>query len=508
MFANLASVPLFLRAFGTDLYGYWGALLGLTSYLGLLNLGIAQTVSSRVSTTDRERDPGAIAHVVRAGIRAYIRICGWAIPALAVVCASAPWNHWFHLEARYGNEARWAALAVAVTFLLELPFSVFRAALYGLGEVSAERAIAMAGTLVRLAVAWLCAVIHPPLWLAVLLLSATNIAGFVACTVVLRRRFPEVFRTVDHRPESAEGAAQFRSASFHFLLLQIAGAITWSTDAVFAGMLIGTAAAAKVSVAWRVLMIVLTLGSLVGPALGPALAQAWARGDKQRATVLGLQAAQILVAVVMVCALGSLVVGEAAFRLWLGEGMFVGATSWALFCGVLVFQGLLIIPHAFVVQAGTHEGYARFTLAEAALKVVLTLTFMKLLGLPGLPLATLVARAATTLWYLPIVYARELGLRTGAWLWEVVRPIGAPTAAFLAVLLVGRMVPGAGQPWAVLGLGVLCGLVFSAVFLAYGLPPELRQRLLSGWRRRRAGAGVQGANAGTFTATSNADEHP
>jgi O-antigen/teichoic acid export membrane protein len=480
MASSMISVPLFLRAFGTELYGYWGALLGLTSYLALLNFGIAQTVSSQASTAD-PADPDGIPRAVRAGLSSYARICAVALPPVAVVAALSPWGDWFTLPEAWSRAAAAAAVAVGVSFVLELPFSVFRAALHGSGAVATERFISSASVVLRLGAAWVFAHVHPPLWVAVLLLSVVTLSGHFACAVALWHRFPRLWSGAVGALEGEE-KRRFRLAGWGFFVLQIAGAVIWATDAFIAGVVLGADAAARVSVAWRVLSIVLAVSSLVAPALAPSLAQAWATGDRPRASKLATQASQVLCGVTVVSALGMLSAGEDLFELWLGPGMFVGRWTWIGYVMILLVQAPLTIPHAFVTQAGLHQRYALVTVLEAALKLGLSVFLMRWLGLPGLPLGTLLARGLTTLWLLPATFAAEMGIAFLPWIWALARPLVASALAY-GLLWFSAIFMGLGAvPVARIGISCAAGAAFALAFYFHGIDAELRSRLLSALR--------------------------
>ncbi len=87
---GLGTVPLFLKAFGPERYGLWSALLGVTSYLGLLHLGVAQTVSSRVSTLV-DRSPEGVARIARIGLALYFRACTVGLLVVIPATLLVPW---------------------------------------------------------------------------------------------------------------------------------------------------------------------------------------------------------------------------------------------------------------------------------------------------------------------------------------------------------------------------------------------------------------------------------
>lgn len=481
--SGLISVPLFLRAFGRDPFGFWAALLGITAYLSLLNLGVAQAVSSGVSRTVENKEI-EIPRLVQKGVRFYARMCAIAIPVVGGAALLSPWATWFSLGEAFNWSSRLAAFAVFVTFLLELPFSVFRAALYGSGQVAQERWIGILQVLLRLGLAYVFSLTNPPLWLAVVALSLVNLGCYASSALRLRRAFPKLLSFPSKVAEPTNKSAAdnlFGNASRDFFLVQIAGAILWSTDPLIAGFVLGPGAAAQVSAAWRVFTMILALGGIIAPALAPTLTQLWASGEKAKSNQLAMDAAQVVFAMVSAATLGAAFAGQAIFSLWLGQDMFIGRWAWAAYCVLLILQAVTVIPDAFVMQAAEHKRYARSGMVEATVKVLLGIVLMRYLGLAGLPFATLIARAATTGWLLPLIFVRATEQKLLGWLWSVVRPSLVPAAVFAGTFLAGMSGLAIASPLGTFVVGFVAGVGFVVVFLVWGLPSSLRALL-----RRRA----------------------
>ena len=64
-----------------------------------------------------------------------------------------------------------------------------------------------------------------------------------------------------------------------FFLIQIAGAVVFSSDNLVVSHYLGAAQVTPYSVTWRLVGLTAMLQSLVFPALWPAYAEAYARGD-------------------------------------------------------------------------------------------------------------------------------------------------------------------------------------------------------------------------------------
>jgi O-antigen/teichoic acid export membrane protein len=469
-----------LRAFGESLYGYWGSLLSFTSYLGLLNLGIAQTVSSKVSVAEG-RGAANIRAIPNTGLVAFARVLLPSAIALTLVASWVPWASLFGLPAADADIARYGALAVLICFLTPLPLSVFRSALYGLGAVASERVIFIGSLCLRLLVAWWCAQTRPPLWLAVIALGGVEVVGSLACMFVFWRRTDDDEDVTDDATSEGRAARpsvrEFYRPGAHFLMLQVAGAVVWSTDPMLAGLTIGTEAAARVAIAWRILMMLYAAGDLVGRSIAPSLAQAWASGERAKAADIGVSATQVALGLIVGGVMVLLVSGEQLISLWVGD-LYIGDATWFAYCAITVLQALLVIPHSFVMQVGRHERYARFSLLEAAIKIAVSVLLIPRVGLVALPLGTLVGRVCTTLWVLPAVYTRTVDLPLFQWLGRVLKPLPVPIVVFASTVFLGRALLPSGNAWFELGLSAAAGLCYLFALVGFGIDPQLRARMM------------------------------
>lgn len=480
MLSNLAAVPLFLRAFGQELYGFWGAILALTSYLSLLNLGIAQTVSSRTAVLTATNELDEAARTVWYGFRRFTRAVLLALGPVCIAAWVVPWARLFGIHSAPEQTLRWTAVLVGATFLFQLPLGVPRAALVGAGAVVPDRLINIAAGLARLGVAWLVVALALSLPTTVVVLFAVTASAAGVTMAVLHGRVPGIWqRRGAAQPRDVAG---FTRSSSHYLLLQIAGAVVWSTDAFLAGVLVDARAAAQVSVAWRVASAVLPLGQLVGPAISPALVRSWAQGHKDEANALASAATQLAVGVTAATALSMVFAAGPLFSWWVGREVYVGDAPWGAYCVLITLQALLAIPDSFVMLAGRHHSYARWTLVEAGVKVALTVLLVRWLGLLGFPLATLLAR-------LPTVYvllretAHAFGFTVSQWTFAQLRPtlLAAPAFAPAALPFVGSGVRS--TTWTLAAVAASLSL-FAAVFWRFGLDGDVRHRLLRAVRFR------------------------
>jgi O-antigen/teichoic acid export membrane protein len=469
----IVSVPLYLSAFGRSVYGFWASLLGITGYLTLINFGITQAVSMHVSTSPSAQRAAGTRLAVVAGLREYARICAVALPVAAIACAFVPWAALFRLPADYAAQARYAALAIVIGMIVELPFTIFRAALYGMGEIAIERAITTATHFGRLGAAWSFARWQPPLWIAAAALLALTIAGHLACLHFVRRSTGPLLKPAPP-PDSLPA---LRRSGAYFLVLHVGAMLVWNADTIVVGLVLGADAAAPVAIAWRVQLTALALAGLVAESIAPGLTQRWADGAHATAARLALSASQVTVAGVGLLLLCLLSGGRTLFHYWTGDDTFVGGTTWALYCALMLVQAYLIIPHHFVVQAGQHERYALWAIAEGTLKIPVAVVLVQWIGIAALPLTTIAGRLVLAGPPLGRAFTSAMHIGAGNWLRVVSRPLVFASPAFLAVFLAGRSLGATDTHAGTVVVTAAAGLAFGLCALGVGFDADTKAAL-------------------------------
>lgn len=470
--SSFLSVRWFLAGIGVEDYGYWGALLGVSSYLALLNFGVAQTVLSRFATSAPDPSPDRRAALVREGLERQARASGMAIAPALALSWWVPWERLFHLPATKSEMLAGTAVLVSLTMLLELPFQPIRAAVIGLGLYGFERAVSTVVVLLRLAVAFASTRTSLSLPILVVLLSLSNMVGHLALYTLLRIKLGVPIRGTI---EPADAAA-FGTASRGFFALQITGLVVSNIDPFLAGVLLDVEASARISLAWRVISTLTALATLLQPATGTQLVAKWAAGDRKDSLALGIRINQLAFGVMVgiaCCLMGS---GESLVLLWVGPGLYVGHVAWVAYCLVLLLSAAILIPEVFVYQASMHATYARWAPLEIVIKILVTLTCVPLLGVAALPLGMLAGRGLVTARVLIRTYSEAMDYSPRRWLLDLVAPVPyALLACVLAQLLFGGVLPD--QPvWRVVG-SVLSGGIYLTVF-AVSLPRETLRALL------------------------------
>jgi O-antigen/teichoic acid export membrane protein len=162
------------------------------------------------------------------------------------------------------------------------------------------------------------------------------------------------------------------------------------------------------------------------------------------------------------------------------------------FVGILILVTFSMGFEVFLIATSKHERYARLSLLEGVMNLVLCLLLVGPLGSFGVALATLVSHACATGWYVPVSVSRTLGISARRIWREVLRALVLPTLGALGgASLCLRWVPVEGWgSWVVSAAAPIVG--FALLYAAFGVNAWEREHLrraLAALRRRRGRSG-------------------
>jgi O-antigen/teichoic acid export membrane protein len=469
--AVVVLVPLYTRFLGERVYGEWLVIASIMNYLALAGLGMDQVVANRIAELRTHGKSGEVGKLVSTAFFAY------GVVALALVAGfaglSGPLGVLF-----LHDHAAVLALAVAGTFCaLAIPLNANAMMLRGFNRVDQDQSLALSATLAR-TVGFAGALL-----LGFKLLALAVVQGGAA----LARGLGALVRSLKLSDAAIPRLREFSfpllrtvvAPSLGFLILQVAGIIGFGIDNLVIGYALGPEAVTRYAVPFSLLLASAALVSTAITALHPTITGFYAEGRKSdlaKGLTVGLRLAMLYGGV------GGIlfwIAGPWLLRFWAGPGIFPGSTVFALQIGLFILQVVIEPPFELLVATTRHYGTAWMHVVESVLNLSLSLLWVRTLGLTGVIAGTLVARLATTAWYIPLAALRTLDLSP----FKVVREVW-PGAVLALVALASSVILWPG------GLGASVLAAFPAAVLASAL-----FLLAFGWigfsREERQGLAVQ-----------------
>ena len=472
---GFVTTPILLRLLGPERLGANRAVGEWLGYLMLADLGLASAIgvllvrARRVGLTDT-------AGVARFAIRAMSVVTLVIVPAALALAWFMP--RLVRIDPALARELRWCAL-IGATGLLFVPLGVFRAVLETGQRGYLVNAALMVQSLTITALSLLLA------WLGwgLVGLSVAGVAGAAVFTSML------LWWGVRHLGASWRGASRARvplrelwSLSWPLAAAGAGNRVNLMTDAIVVGYFLGPAPVAVLFLTQRVILLCAAQVNALGNATWAALAELLGAGRIDAFESRLCEVARLIVGG------GTVLVGTVAaydvhfVRLWVGSNLYGGDLLAALTVASVVTFGFLCVFSWVIDTQGDTRHRLLVSSIGSALNLVLSILFVKWLGLAGVALGTLCAYLLTDAWYCPLLVCRRYGVRGRAIVASVARGLGAGLPWALIVWWIARThAPPTRWPGFFIEAGMVCALAVVYCWFAILTPAERSE-----WRARFA----------------------
>jgi O-antigen/teichoic acid export membrane protein len=252
------------------------------------------------------------------------------------------------------------------------------------------------------------------------------------------------------------------------------------TDAIVVGYMLGPAPVAILFLTQRVIHLAAAQVNSINNASWAALSELLNSGRTD------LFAARLAEMTRLIVGLGTVMVGSVAaydgqfVRLWVGQNMYGGdLLAAATVASSVVFGFLCLFCWVIDMQGDTRRRLAIST-TGSALNLVLSVLFVKKLGLVGVALGTLCAYLLTDAWYAPVLVCRRYGVPAKMIITSIARGLAAGIPWAAAVWMLAR---SHTPPLGWFGFALECCTIgLAALLYSWWLVFSASER--SEWRRR------------------------
>jgi O-antigen/teichoic acid export membrane protein len=450
--ARLVYPPLFLNAWGVEIYGEWLLLSSAVLYLLLADFGGQLYIGNRVVMAYAKGDLKEFRRLLHTGM-AMVLLLSSAVFALFIVGAALVAN-WSGVSIVHTPPKAVFAVLTFLAFQVcaSLPLGILMAVYRAVGMLPRS---AMLNNLSQLLQLLLVAI---GLWLG---LSMVGIAlmyaiPVVAVTVISLRELhalhPE-FHILSLRSADRRIALEFMTPSAHFFSIQLSQALTLQSVLLIVGAILGATQVVIFSALRTIVNSIRQALAILMNSVWPDLTRFHARGEEEKLTLLFLVA---LRATLMMAALfvGTFhYFGEWIFHLWLGGKVEYRQILMDLFLLYILQFVFWTACSNLLMCINRHQEISILLIVSAVVTTVVVFFGGQQWGLDGVVAGLLVADLALPFWAVPMLlnkYVPSFSLRF--FLNELV-PV---------VIAIGLMI---WTPWA-----VLLAAVVLPIWLLQALP--------------------------------------
>ena len=477
---SLLVTPWVVRALGTEGYGVWSFLNGLTAYADLFYLGLGASLVRYLAEYRALNDLRSMRRLCSVVFTIYLAIGGLLLVLAIGLSPLVPELLGSQLRGTTAGAASTACVLIGARLTALFAGSVFSGMLFAHDRNDVFKAVMVTFTLVRFVLIVLFVRDDDAL---VVLAAISALTGFLEAIVMAALAWavsggirPGLVlpRVSDVRPLYAFGALSF--------LVQVSSKLISYTDTTVLGVKLGADAVAQYTLPLQLVEYGrYGVAALVGVVL-PRLVILKASGEHDVVGSMFLRLARLSAFLGVVMNIGFLSLGTSFLRWWVGPVFGTADAQWILvwlslasICQVVSTQ----VPLPFYQSLNRLAFPVAVLMIEAVTNLAASLWLARPFGPAGVAFATLIPSVLVTLVFLPAHLCRQLGVSVRHLFVDNLAPyMGVGAAVTGGVFFaMNRMLPI--DSLSVLALKGTCGVaVASALFLR--LFPSEDRRLVTG----------------------------
>lgn len=399
--------PFLVHELGNAAYGMWVLIASVTSYMGLLDLGIRGAVTRFVARNHARDDHEAASASVAAALwtRQWI---GLAILTLTALIA-ALLDRFFEIPPQLGSAAPWALLLAGINVAVAVVFGVFGGVLAALHRFDILSILVILQNLVRAgAIVWLVGRGHGILALAAIEL-VVGVAMNVAQLLICRKIYPEL--RISFRHPGGRHVRVLWDFSLYAFLIGVGWTLISQTDNVVVGALVSVSAITFYAIGSNLTDQVRSVTASLTSTFAPLASSLDGIGDREKLESLFVQGTRVGLLIGLALIVALFVRGETFISLWMGEEY--GPDSGRVLQILLVWR-LLNVANATSVNVAfgiaKHKRVAQFVIVEALANLALSLALVERFGIYGVAFGTLLPGLVVQGILIPWYVSRMIGI--------------------------------------------------------------------------------------------------
>ncbi len=391
LLVSALTLPLTLRYLGKLEYGIWVTVSTSVVMLSVLDLGIANTLTTAIAEAYAEDDRDTAQRYYATAFWASVGIVLLLAPVVFGLWRITDWGALFHLSEPLERARAARCVAVGIGFfLVSLPLTLVNRVLGGYQQVHLANYFNMGnsvlGLIAILATVWL----KGSIVFLMAAYSAAMLLGTLSLNVWVVLRDRPWMRPHPRKVSRGMVRRLFGQGSL-FFVLQLTGLVVFNSDNLVITHYLGAAAVTPYSVGWRLTQYASLLQSLLIPSLWPAFSEAYHKRQLDWIGATYRSIRQKTLTAVGVAALLIGLVGRPVIRVWAGPA----AVPSRELLWLMAFFALLIATttnqSVLLTATGRLRLEAGVAVLAAAANLALSIQLVQHMGPEGVILSTILS---------------------------------------------------------------------------------------------------------------------
>ena len=401
---QLVSVPVFLRFWGTQVYGEWLVLSAVPYYVAMSDLGFGSVAATRMTMeVARDDRSGAVTTFQSAWV--FISATSLALALVSAVSLPVlPVERWFHLVTLSHGQATLIVLLWIIHMMVVLQSGLYAAGFrctgsYAIGVLYTNLARATEVVAALLVVAFG----GSPLWAV-----CAYLGGRVVMTAFLywRMRAQVSWLSVGFPHSSWARIRELMAPAFAFMAMPIGSALTLQGMVTAVGVVLGPIAVVIFSVTRTLSRVAYQMMVTVNNAIWPEMSAAFGSGNVDLTRRLHRAACQTVIWLMIPGSVAFGLGGPWIIRVWTHGHVAYNAPLLYTLLLVACVNSFWYTSAVVLIGSNRHQRMAILFLLTTCLSFGLALALMRRWGVVGVPLALLASDLAMA----PYVLTQSLKL--------------------------------------------------------------------------------------------------
>ena len=414
---HILLIPLFLRAWGRDVYGEWLAIYALVAYLPLVDIGMHNYVVNSLTQYRSKADCLSYTKVLHSALRLYLMIVILFTLILAAFIYLTPFDKWVNISITAVNEVKAATFLLGMYILLSVPGGLVSGLYHSLAEFPRRAILTNIQQILLLS------------FLATVLFLKYNfvvvaLVHFVPFLIILiftvydiSHRYPEVnfgFSSGDWRL-----SLSLLSPGFFFFFIALSNLLKIQGSILVVSASIGAAAAAVFSVHRTLANLIIKITGAIRNAVWPEVTVTDATDNYAKMSLLHNFLMKILLLISTSFAAFLCFTGKDIINLWTNGRIEFQPVLWMLLVAYLPINCLWETSGLFQFSTNKHRRFSLCKSSSSMLGIVLCVLLTKIWGIVGTLSGFVIAELAIC-WIIPLETLRIVKIKRADFLVNIV----------------------------------------------------------------------------------------
>jgi len=451
--SRIVLVPLFLLAWGADIYGEWLLLSSLVAYLSLTEMGAQLYIVNRMTQAYAHRDNDQFCKILHTGLALFLIIpIAVFVIFVAVIVFFNPASLLHITQTGHGTVVLVLAI-LAFQIVVSLPQSVLLRVYFAVEML--PRGVMLINLMQLMSLIFLAG----GLWrrwgmvpIAILQLIPYGLIAGMAL-LDLNRKFPQ-FKILSLKEADFSFGLSFIKPSLHFFLIQLGQALSLQGTVLVVGMVMGPIQVVLFSTMRTLVNLIRSFLDQLSHAAWPELTRLDAQEDLDKFLALF----RVILRSTLMAAIFFITIfhfyGGYIYHFWLRKTVLFEQPVMDLFL-IYIGQFIFWLACSHPLQAtNRHHTLAKVLFISSILTITLAYLGGRHLGLPGIVLGMIIGDLVLPFWFVPYLlhgyqacfsfkfFAAELAPYGGSLVMLATIPWLAPVVFLLLLLWWLRAVPG------------------------------------------------------------------